>query len=160
MCTVGIQLAEWTLQRWSARRVLVAGQLVGAIGIAWVAASLPHAANFWPLLPGVVVMSIGQGMTWTAMWIVAGQGVPAAQQGVASGMAATAQQIGGALGLAVLVMVANADAGAVGSPSALAGLVRAEYGAALFALLGVAIALGLRPAPVDSAATACLSTDA
>ncbi len=47
-------------------------------------------------------------------------------------MAATAQQIGGALGLAVLVMVANAHAGAAGSPSALAGLVRAEYGAALF----------------------------
>ena len=104
-------------------------------------------------------MSIGQGMTWTAMWIVAGRGVPAAQQGVASGMAATAQQIGGALGLAVLVMVANADAGAAGSPSALAGLVRAEYGAALFALLG-GDRTGPAPGAGDSAATACLSTDA
>uniref|UniRef100_UPI0028A6D41D MFS transporter n=1 Tax=Stenotrophomonas sp. TaxID=69392 RepID=UPI0028A6D41D len=149
VCTVGIQLAEWALKRWSARKVLVLGQLAGAVGIAWVAATLPHASNFWPLLPGVVVLSIGQGMTWTSMWIVAGQGVPAAQQGVASGMAATAQQIGGALGLAVLVMVANAGAGVAGSPSALAGLVRAEYGAALFALFGVIIALGLRPAPVD-----------
>ncbi|HDS0950505.1 TPA: MFS transporter [Stenotrophomonas maltophilia] len=149
VCTVGIQLAEWALKRWSARKVLVLGQLAGAIGIAWVAAALPHASNFWPLLPGVVVLSIGQGMTWTSMWIVAGQGVPAAQQGVASGMAATAQQIGGALGLAVLVMVANAGAGVAGSPSALAGLVRAEYGAALFALFGVVIALGLRPAAVD-----------
>ena len=83
-------------RRWSARTVLVVGQLAGALGIAWVAAMLPHGAHFWPLLPGVVVLSIGQGMTWTSMWIVAGQGVPAAQQGVASGMAATAQQIGGA----------------------------------------------------------------
>jgi len=149
VCTVGIQLAEWALKRWSARKVLVLGQLAGAVGIAWVAAALPQASNFWPLLPGVVVLSIGQGMTWTSMWIVAGQGVPAAQQGVASGMAATAQQIGGALGLAVLVMVANAGAGVAGSPSALAGLVRAEYGAALFALFGVVIALGLRPAAVD-----------
>ncbi len=160
VCTVGIQLAEWTLQRWSARKVLVVGQLAGAIGIAWVAATLPHGANFWPLLPGVVVLSIGQGMTWTSMWIVAGQGVPSAHQGVASGMAATAQQIGGALGLAVLVMVANADAGAAGSLSALAGLVRAEYGAALFSLFGVVIALGLRPAPAESAATVCPANEA
>jgi len=99
-------------------------------------------------------------MTWTAMWIVAGQGVPAAQQGVASGMAATAQQIGGALGLAVLVMVANADVAAAGSPDALTGLVRAEYGAAVFALLGVVIALALRPAPVAPAVPACLANDA
>ena len=70
------------------------------------------------------------------------------------------QQIGGALGLAVLVMVANADVAAAGSPDALAGLVRAEYGAAVFALLGVVIALGLRPARVDSATTACLSNEA
>ena len=94
------------------------------------------------------------------MWIVAGQGVPSAQQGVASGMAATAQQIGGALGLAVLVMVANAHAGAAGSLSALAGLVRAEYGAALFSLFGVVIALGLRPAPAESAATVCPANEA
>ena len=134
--------------------------MAGAVGIAWAAATLPHASNFWPLLPGVVVLSIGQGMTWTSMWIVAGQGVPSAQQGVASGMAATAQQIGGALGLAVLVMVANAHAGAAGSPSALAGLVRAEYGAALFSLFGVVIALGLRPAPAESAATVCPANEA
>ena len=74
----------------------------------------------------------------------------------------TAQQIGGALGLAVLVMVANAARGtqAATSPDALQGMVNAQYGAALFAALGVVIALGLRPTPVDSAATACLSTDA
>src|SRR2546427_5522985 len=58
---------------------------------------MPHGAGYWPLLPGIVVLSVGQGMSWTAMWIVAGQGVPGPQQGVASGMAATAQQIGGAL---------------------------------------------------------------
>jgi predicted MFS family arabinose efflux permease len=154
VCTVGIQLAEWALKRWSARKVLVLGQLAGAVGHAWVAATLPHGANFWPLLPGVVVLSIGQGMTWTSMWIVAGQGVPAAQQGVASGMAATAQQIGGALGLALLVMLANANrsTSALGtSPEALQGLVHAQYGAALFALLGVAVALWLRPEKTGAA---------
>jgi len=100
------------------------------------------------------VLSLGQGITWTSMWIVAGQGVPAAQQGVASGMAATAQQIGGALGLALLVMVANAGRGSAGASSdaALQGMIHAQYGAALFALLGVGVALWLRPQ--EDAATA------
>ena len=34
-------------------------------------------------------------------------------------------------------------------------MVNAQYGAALFAALGVVIALGLRPAPVESAAAVC-----
>lgn len=59
-------------------------------------------------MPDFVVLSLGQGASWTAMWVVAGQDVPAQRQGVASGIAATAQQMGAALGLAVLVMVATA----------------------------------------------------
>ncbi len=148
VCTFGIRISEHMLRRRSPRQVLALGMGAGAVGIGAVAVALPVGATYWALLPGIVVLSIGQGMTWTAMWIVAGQGVPAAQQGVASGMAATAQQIGGALGLAVLVMLANAGrgAGAAGtSPEALQGLVNAQYGAVLFAVLGVGVALWLRP---------------
>ncbi len=151
VCTFGIQLAERALQRLRVEQVLVRGLLLGTVGLALVAGLLPHGAGFWPLLPGVVLLSIGQGMTWTAMWIVAGQGVPAAQQGVASGMAATAQQIGGALGLALLVMLANANGGEPGSPQALAGMVNAEFGAAAFALLGVVlVVLARRPQPLEA----------
>ncbi|MEG2803921.1 MFS transporter [Stenotrophomonas sp.] len=159
VCTYGIRVAEQMLARRSPRQVLALGMAAGAVGIAAVAVALPHGSTYWALLPGIMVLSIGQGMTWTAMWIVAGQGVPAAQQGVASGMAATAQQIGGALGLAVLVMLANAgrDAQAAGgSAEALQGLVNAQYGAALFALLGVGVALWLRPQQDEAApATGC-----
>ena len=148
VCTFGIRITERMLQRRSPRQVLALGMAAGAVGIAAVAVAMPYGASYWALLPGIVVLSVGQGMTWTAMWIVAGQGVPAAQQGVASGMAATAQQIGGALGLALLVMLANAARGAgavASSPEALQGLINAQYGAALFALLGVGVALWLRP---------------
>ena len=154
VCTFGIRISERMLRRRSPRQVLALGMAAGAIGIGAVAVALPDGATYWALLPGIVVLSIGQGMTWTAMWIVAGQGVPAAQQGVASGMAATAQQIGGALGLALLVMLANANrsTSALGtSPEALQGLVHAQYGAALFALLGVAVALWLRPEKTGAA---------
>ncbi|WP_447592032.1 MFS transporter [Stenotrophomonas rhizophila] len=162
VCTFGIKITERMLTRRSPRQVLALGMAAGAVGITAVAVALPFGATYWALLPGIVVLSIGQGMTWTAMWIVAGQGVPAAQQGVASGMAATAQQIGGALGLAVLVMLANAGrgAGAAGtSPEALQGLVNAQYGAAVFALLGVGVALWLQPQPDDAALPLSCATD-
>ncbi|WP_296250818.1 MFS transporter [uncultured Stenotrophomonas sp.] len=162
VCTVGIRIAERMLAVRSPRQVLAWGLAAGALGIAGVAFALPHGAGYWPLLPGIVLLSLGQGMTWTAMWIVAGQGVPAAQQGVASGMAATAQQIGGALGLAVLVMLANAARATAPADSAqaLQGLVQAQYGAALFAALGVVVALRLRPAPLDCSSADCLPSDA
>lgn len=162
VCTFGIKITERMLTRRSPRQVLALGMAAGAVGITAVAIALPYGATYWALLPGIVVLSVGQGMTWTAMWIVAGLGVPAAQQGVASGMAATAQQIGGALGLAVLVMLANAGRGveaAGASPEALHGLVNAQYGAAVFALLGVGVAVWLRPQPDDAALPAACATE-
>lgn len=163
VCTWGITLTERLLVRRSPRQILALGMAAGALGIAAVAVALPHGHTYWALLPGIVVLSIGQGMTWTTMWIVAGQGVPAPQQGVASGMTATAQQIGGALGLAVLVMLANAGrtaSSAGNSPEALQGLIHAQYGAAAFALLGVGVALWLRAPAVDCLAPGCVSNDA
>ncbi|MNV66875.1 hypothetical protein D3C71_1596500 [compost metagenome] len=73
-------------------------------------------------------------------------------------MAATAQQIGGALGLALLVMLANAGRGSAGASSeaALQGMIHAQYGTALFALLGVGVALWLRPQPEAAPARPCL----
>ncbi|MBB5876926.1 hypothetical protein GGR66_002284 [Xanthomonas sp. 3498] len=162
VCAVGIRIAERLLQRRSPRQVLAWGFGAGALGIAGATVALPHGAGYWPLLPGILMLSVGQGMSWTAMWVVAGQGVPAPQQGVASGMAATAQQIGGAVGLAVLVMVANVARGAqlAASAAALDGLARAQYGAALFAVLGVVIALCLRYPRGACGAAPCLSREA
>ena len=54
------------------------------------------------------------------------------------------------MGLALLVMLANAGRGASAAgtrPEALQGLINAQYGAAVFALLGVGVALWLRPQP-------------
>jgi len=107
-------------------------------------------------VPGFVVLSLGQGACWTAMWVVAGQGVAAGQQGVASGIAATAQQVGAAMGLALLVMVATAPLAGITSPDALReatarGLQQAEWGAALIALLGWVVSAGMRRAPASQA---------
>lgn len=154
VCTVGIRWAERWLARSSPRTVLMGGWAAGALGLAWTAWALPLGSGYVWLVPGFVVASVGQGASWTAMWVLAGQGIDAGRQGVASGIAATAQQVGAALGLAVLVMLATAPllalqggqalpAGALDEATA-RGLQHAEWGAALLALLGLAIAARMR----------------
>lgn len=142
VCTGGIWLAERSLARLGLRTTLVSGQLAGAVGIALVCLALPKGAGFWSLLPGIFILSIGQGMTWTAMWVAAGLGIRPGEQGVAAGMASTSQQIGGALGLALLVSLANAG-GSTGAAQA-SGIELALWWSAAIALAGAVLALALK----------------
>lgn len=153
LCTAGIHCAERMLLRAGERATLLAGLLAGAAGTAWLCLALPGGAGYWRLLAPIMLLSVGQGMTWTAMWVTAGSGVAVHEQGVASGMASMSQQVGGALALAVLVAVANAgSAGLDGEALRQAqahGIERAFWGMAGVLLLGVAIAARLRrPAPL------------
>ncbi|SDZ20284.1 Predicted arabinose efflux permease, MFS family [Delftia lacustris] len=152
VCTLGIRWAEHWLHRSTPRTVLMGGWAAGTLGLAYMAWALPLGGSYVWLVPGFVVLSLGQGACWTAMWVVAGQGVVAAQQGVASGIAATAQQVGAAMGLALLVMVATAPLAGITAPDALReatarGLQQAEWGAALIALLGWVVSAAMRRAP-------------
>lgn len=152
VCTLGIWLAERALVKIGLRNTLVSGQLAGALGIALVCLALPTGAGFWWLLPGIFILSLGQGMTWTAMWVAAGLGVKPGEQGVAAGMASTTQQIGGALGLAVLVSLANAS-GATGAGQA-QGIELALWWSAGIALAGAGVAMRLRAPRQDAIAEA------
>ncbi|MQA55010.1 MFS transporter [Pseudomonas piscis] len=145
LCTLGIWLGERALRRVSLRAVLACGLLAGALGIGMIYLALPGSRGFVGLLPGIVIMSIGQGMTWNTMWISAGQGIAATEQGVAAGVASTSQQIGGALGLALLVSLAN-TLGPVGNQAY--GIELATAASALLALLGALLALRLPHSPV------------
>jgi EmrB/QacA subfamily drug resistance transporter len=58
------------------------------------------------LLPGIIPMSIGMGMTFLPLTLVATTGVSDSDAGLASGLFNTSQQVGGALGLAVLSTIA------------------------------------------------------
>jgi hypothetical protein len=97
------------------------------------------------VLPGIVLYAIGQGMTWTAMWIAAASGVDPAEQGVASGMSSTAMQVGSAIGLALLVAVANAGVRGAASDARRQelpnGLSHAAYIAAAGIVVGALVAL-------------------
>ncbi|MFD0347409.1 MFS transporter [Kitasatospora aburaviensis] len=86
-------------------RVLTAGALVQATGLATLAATvLADWAHFSPLrmVPGVALAGIGQGLIGTPLFRVVLSKVPADRAGVGSGVLATGQQSSLALGVATL----------------------------------------------------------
>lgn len=140
----GTKASEKLLDRVGTRTTLVTGLLLGTAGMAVLALTLSPTGSYVALLPGVILLSLGQGLAWTAMFAAAGTGVDAAHQGIASAMASTSQQIGSAVGLAVLIAVASHGTHATDGPALVPGLRAAGYTAAALTLLGVAIALTLR----------------
>jgi EmrB/QacA subfamily drug resistance transporter len=104
---VGGRLAS----RYGPARLLPPGMLIGAVGLLTYVLLGPK-LSLPTLLVGEVIAGFGQGIVFTAAYLVAESGVEADRQGVASGMASTAQQLGGSIGLAVLVDLLSAGLGA------------------------------------------------
>jgi len=100
-------LAGHAVTRFGLRRTLVAALVVGVAGALFLAAAISADGTYGALLPGLVAVSIGDGLVFTGMFVAASTGVSDREQGTASGMVSTASGIGAALGLAALVLVAN-----------------------------------------------------
>lgn len=89
--------------------VPMAAILIGSqTGTVLVALSLSAQGSYLALVPGLIVLGLGQGTTFVTMFAAAGTGVAAHEQGIASGMVSTGQQVGSAVGLAVLIAIAGA----------------------------------------------------
>ncbi|MFE0678099.1 MFS transporter [Streptomyces sp. NPDC058867] len=104
---LGTQAGERTVAALGTRRMLAGGLMLGAVGSVALVLGLGTDRGYAALLPGIVLLGIGQGAAWTGMWIAASSGIAPEDQGLASGMASTTLQVGGAVGLAVLVAVAG-----------------------------------------------------
>ncbi|MBO8186348.1 MFS transporter [Streptomyces spirodelae] len=149
----GSQIAGWFATRHGMRTAVVASLLVGATGTITVGLCLSTTAGYLTLVPGLLVLGLGQGAGYTVMFGAATAGIGTRDQGIASGMASTTQQIGGAVGLAVLVAVAG-----LGETAATVEGLRAALFAAAAGILAAAVtALGFTPSlrqadPANSAA--------
>jgi MFS family permease len=106
----GSVLAGPVVTRIGVRRTLLGALAAGALGACLLGLALTPDGSYASLVPGLVVVSAGDGMVFTAMYIAAATRVPDPQQGVASGIVTTGSGIGAAAGLAVLVLIANAGA--------------------------------------------------
>jgi EmrB/QacA subfamily drug resistance transporter len=156
---VGSALAGQLVTRCGVRQTLVAALAVGAAGALALGLAMSPDASYAALIPGLVLLSIADGLVFTAMFIAAGTGVADGEQGVAAAIATTSTSVGAAVGLAVLVIVANAGTdGLVGEALRTAtadGLAAAVLVVAAGIALTALVALNLRPAPGPRAQTPC-----
>ena len=111
MVVTGSLLAGKLVTRVGLRRALLGALAVGAAGAALLGWTLTADGTYAWLVPGLVAVSLGDGLVFTTMFIAASTGVTDREQGVASGIVSTASGVGAAVGLAVLVLVATAGTG-------------------------------------------------
>ena len=144
----GSTLAGQLVTRFGLRRTLVAALAVGAVGAAALGLAMTQDSPYPALLPGLTLLSIGDGVVFTAMFIAAATGVADGQQGVASGLASTGSGVGAAFGLAVLVLIANRGAGTTGGDglATAQGSRTAVLTVAVGIVLTLLVASTLRPA--------------
>ncbi|GLY32333.1 MFS transporter [Kineosporia sp. NBRC 101731] len=97
--------------RFGIRPTITTALLVGAAGIVGMVVFMSPEASYLEILPGLLVLSICQGVVFATMFAAAAVGLPWQDQGIGSGIVSTGQQIGSAVGLAVLVGIANRISG-------------------------------------------------
>jgi EmrB/QacA subfamily drug resistance transporter len=152
-------LAGRLVTRFGLRRTLIGALGVGALGATALGLGMSPDGSYVALVPGLIAVSVGDGVVFTTMFIAAGTGVPDADQGVASGIASTSTSIGAAVGLAVLVLVATSGTGGLaGEPLRIAtvdGLRDAVLVVAAAIATTALVALNLRPPPETGAQAPC-----
>jgi EmrB/QacA subfamily drug resistance transporter len=108
--TAGIILfsfvAQQLIARAGVRAVALTGMGTAAVGLLLLSRIPVDGSYVANVLPGLLVMSAGLGLTFVPMTLMATTNVTDNDAGLASGLFNTSQQIGGALGLAILSTVA------------------------------------------------------
>jgi EmrB/QacA subfamily drug resistance transporter len=104
---IGAGLSQALAKRVGLRSTGILGLVLGAAGMLLLLRLDVTATYTVDLLPSILVMSIGMGLTFVPVTLIATSGIEAGDAGLASGLLNTSQQIGGALGLAVLSTVAT-----------------------------------------------------
>ncbi|MFL5826521.1 MAG: MFS transporter [Thermoleophilaceae bacterium] len=144
-------LASRFVDRFTPKAVLAAGLLIATAGFVLLTRVSGHSDYGSHVLPAMLVLGTGLGMSFVPITISATNGVAAADSGLASGLLNTTQQVGGSLGLAILSSVSNSRVTSAldsGSPLPVAlthGFKGAFVVAALLCAIGVVVALALLP---------------
>jgi EmrB/QacA subfamily drug resistance transporter len=99
---IGAGLAQALVQKLGAREAPLLGVVIGVVGLLLFLRLQPDGSYLTDLLPAIIVVSVGMGLTFVPVTLIATSGVGAETAGLASGLFNTSQQIGGALGLAIL----------------------------------------------------------
>src|SRR5919198_219658 len=111
MGTLSIGASARLITRFGARRVLLTGLAVMAIGLVLLARGPLHSEYVRDVLLLMVLLGVGGGLSFPALTILAMSDATPSDAGLASGLLNTTTQVGGALGLAVLAPLATPRTG-------------------------------------------------
>ncbi|MCW2971495.1 MAG: transporter [Solirubrobacterales bacterium] len=144
-------LASRFVDRFTPKPVLVVGLLISTAGFLLLTRIVGHGDYASHVLPALVALGVGLGLSFVPITIAATNGVGAADSGLASGLLNSTQQVGGSLGLAILssistTRVTSALHGGLSQSLALThGFKGAFIAAAVLCAVGVGVALALLP---------------
>jgi MFS family permease len=107
MVAVSAGIGTGLIPRIGTRPLIVAGAVIAAGGVFWVA-QLPQHGYYWTdLFPGLVIMGFGLGAVFVGVQTAANAGVPPSLAGLAGALITASTQVGAALGLAIFSAVAT-----------------------------------------------------
>jgi EmrB/QacA subfamily drug resistance transporter len=92
------------------RATLLPGLALMVVGLLLFAAAPVHADYLTRLLPVMLLLGVGAGLSFPSMMTIAMSGAEPHEAGLASGLVNTSMQVGGALGLAVLATLSASRA--------------------------------------------------
>jgi EmrB/QacA subfamily drug resistance transporter len=102
----GAGLSQRLIPALGVRATAIGGMSVAAIGLLVLSRIPVHGSYLGDLLPGLMAMAVGMGLTFVPITLIATTNVDQNDAGLASGLLNSAQQVGGALGLAILATLA------------------------------------------------------
>lgn len=94
--------------RFGSRATMLAGVTLFASGLALLALRASVEGGYLSVLPGLMIVGFGMGLTMTPATTAITETLPAEKQGVASALNDTSREIGGAVGMALLGSVLSA----------------------------------------------------
>jgi EmrB/QacA subfamily drug resistance transporter len=94
-------IASKLFVRTGTRPIIVAGALLGAVGVFWLSHIPVHGSYVSDLLPGLLIMSAGLGAVFVGVTTAAQAGVPPDKAGLAAALINASTWLGGALGIAI-----------------------------------------------------------
>jgi EmrB/QacA subfamily drug resistance transporter len=93
--------------RFGPKATLLPGLALLVAGLAWLARAPVHSSYATDLLPSMILLGVGAGLSFPSLMTLAMSGASPSEAGLASGLVNTTMQVGGALGLAVLATLAT-----------------------------------------------------
>lgn len=107
--------------RFGSRRTMITGVAIFGAGMMTLALRASVEGGYWSVLPGLMIIGLGMGLTMTPATEAITATLPPEKQGVASALNDTSREVGGALGVALLGSILSSGYQSAIEPS-LAGL--------------------------------------